>query len=159
MQTHEERSAALILMRTAAEDIAAAIKGLTPVQLTTRYIPTEWTVAQNVHHMPDSHAFMMNNVRLALTEDRPQWKGYSPDALANLVDGQSADVAASLELFHHMQLRIVGMFEALTDAQYARTGISSWGEPSVDDLLRIYSGHARSHVKQIAEALAAAPHA
>lgn len=157
MQSHAERAAALILMRSAAADIAETIKGLSPIQLTTRYVPTEWTVAQNVHHMPDSHAFMMNNVRLALTEDRPHWKGYSPDALANLVDGKSADVEASLELFHHMQLRIVSMFEALTDEQYARTGVSSWGEPSVDDLLRIYSGHARSHVKQIAETLAAAP--
>ena len=156
MQTHDERNAALILMRSSAADIAAAINGLTPVQLTTRYIPTEWTIAQNVHHMPDSHAFMMNNVRLALTEDRPQWKGYSTDALADLADGKSADVAGSLELFHHMQLRIVGMFEALTEEQYARTGIASWGERSVDDLLRIYSGHARAHVKQIADALAAA---
>ena len=157
MHSHDERQASLLLMRSAADDIAAAINGLTPTQLTTRYIPTEWTIAQNVHHMPDSHAFMMNNIRLALTEDRPTWKGYSPDALADLVDGKSANVGASLELFRHLQLRIVGMFEALTEEQYARTGIASWGERSVDDLLRIYAGHARSHVTQIAETLAAAP--
>ena len=155
MATHAERQAALELMRTAADDIAAAIDGLSATQMTTRYIATEWTVAQNVHHMPDSHAFMWNNVRLALTEDKPTWKGYSPDAIALLPDAMQADVTDSLILFRSMQTRIIRLYESLTDAQYARTGIGARGERSVDELLQIYAGHARSHVKQIAETLAA----
>ncbi len=155
MLTHTERQEALSLMRSSADDIAAAVKGLTPVQLTTRYIPTEWTIAQNVHHMPDSHAVMMTNVRLSLTEDRPAWKGYSTDGFADLADAKSAHLDDSMELFRLMQRRIVAMFESLTEEQFARTGIASWGERSVDDLLRIYSGHARAHVKQIADTLAA----
>lgn len=156
MLIHTERQEALALMRSSADDIAAAVKGLTPTQLTTRYIPTEWTVAQNVHHMPDSHAVMMTNVRLALTEDRPTWKGYSVDGLADLADAKSAEIGVSLELFRLLQLRVVSLFESLSEEQFARTGIASWGERSVDDLLRIYAGHAQSHVKQIADTLAAA---
>ena len=155
MATHAERQAALVLMRSAADDIAAAVEGLSAQQLTTRYIATEWTVAQNVHTMPDSHSFMWNNVRLALTEDRPTWKGYSPDAIALLPDAQAADLTDSLILFRTMQNRIIRLYESLSDAQYARVGIGARGERSVDELLQIYAGHARSHVKQIADTLAA----
>ncbi|MFM2031252.1 MAG: hypothetical protein RLZZ297_17 [Chloroflexota bacterium] len=155
MATHAERQAALVLMRSAADDIAAAVEGLSAQQLTARYIATEWTVAQNVHHMPDSHSFMWNNVRLALTEDRPTWKGYSPDAIALLPDAQATDLTDSLILFRTMQNRIIRLYESLSDAQYARVGIGARGERSVDELLQIYAGHARSHVKQIADTLAA----
>ncbi|MCB0116959.1 MAG: DinB family protein, partial [Caldilineaceae bacterium] len=35
--------------------IAALTTGLSSDELTTAYIPGEWTVAQNVHHLADSH--------------------------------------------------------------------------------------------------------
>ncbi|MFN7470709.1 MAG: DinB family protein, partial [Roseiflexaceae bacterium] len=62
MQTQAERAESLALMRTAAAELSSAVAGLSAEQLTTRYIATEWTVAQNVHHMADSHAFALNNV-------------------------------------------------------------------------------------------------
>lgn len=156
MLTHAERQEAIELMRTSADEIAAAVAGLTAVELTTIYVPGEWTVAQNVHHMPDSHSYAINNMRLVLTEDKPTWKPYSPDGFAAIADAKSADIDVSLELFRAMQIRWVRMLESLTDAEYARVGISlSYGERSLDDLLRIYSRHARSHVAQIAATLAA----
>jgi hypothetical protein len=154
--THAERQEAIELMRTSADEIAAAVAGLSAVELTTIYIPGEWTVAQNVHHMPDSHSYAINNMRLVLTEDKPTWKPYSPDGFASIADAKSADIDVSLDLFRAMQIRWVRMLESLSDAEFARVGISlSYGERSIDDLLRIYARHARSHVAQIAATLAA----
>ena len=157
--THSERQDAIQLLRDSADEIARAVKGLSHEALTTIYLPGEWTVAQNVHHMPDSHSYAINNMRLVLTEDKPTWKPYSPDGFASLADAKSADIDDSLELFRRMQIRWVHLLESLSDAEFARVGISvSYGERSIDDLLRIYSRHALSHVDQIAKTLVAASH-
>lgn len=156
MLSHAERQEAIELMRTSADEVAAAVNGLSVVELTTVYVVGEWTVAQNVHHMPDSHSYAINNMRLVLTEDKPVWKPYSPDGFAAIADAKSADIDTSLELFRAMQVRWVRMLESLSDAEFARMGVSlSYGERSIDDLLRIYARHARSHVAQIAATLAA----
>lgn len=156
MLTHAERQQAINLLRSAHDEIAAAVASLSPTQLSTVYVPNEWTVAQNVHHLPDAHSYAINNMRLVLTEDKPTWKPYSPDAFATLADASEVDISVSLELMRAMHIRWVRMLESLSDAQYARTGISvSYGERSLDDLLRIYSGHTRSHIAQIKQTLSA----
>lgn len=156
MQTRAEREESLQLMRHAPAALRAAVAGLTAQQLTTAYLPAEWTVAQNVHHMPDSHTFALNNCLIALSEERPTWRDYDVDGIARLRDTMQAEIERSLVYFEVVQQRWVRLFESLTDAEYARTGIASWGEFSIDDLLRIYSRHTNKHVIQIAETLAAA---
>lgn len=156
MLSASERQQAIALLRTAHSELVATVAQLTVAQLTTVYVPNEWTVAQNVHHIPDSHSYAINNMRLVLTEDKPTWKPYSPDGFALLTDASEADISVSLDLMHAMHVRWVRMLESLSDAQFARTGISlSYGERSLDDLLRIYSGHTRSHIEQIKRTLAA----
>ncbi|MFN5341833.1 MAG: DinB family protein [Roseiflexaceae bacterium] len=156
MLTIAERQQAIELLRNAHAEISAVVAPLSTTQLTTVYIANEWTVAQNIHHLPDAHSYAINNVRLVLTEDKPTWKPYSPDGFAQLADAREADISVSLELMRAMHIRWVRMLESLTDAQFARTGISvSYGERSLDDLLRIYSGHTRSHIEQIKKTLAA----
>lgn len=156
MLTIAERQQAIELLRTAHAEISAVVAPLSATQLTTVYITNQWTVAQNIHHLPDAHSYAINNVRLMLTEDKPTWKPYSPDGFAQLADACEADISVSLELMRVMHIRWVRMLESLSDAQFARTGISvSYGERSLDDLLRIYSGHTRSHIDQIKKTLAA----
>ena len=156
MHTLAERHESLVMMRTAAAELTIAVAGLSQEQLTTRFVPNEWTVAQNVHHMPDSHAFALNNVLIALSEDRPVWRDYEVDGIAALADTSSAQIAGSLAYFDQVQARWVRLLESLSDEQYARVGIASWGEFSVDDILRIYARHTRKHILQITQTLAAA---
>jgi len=54
MLTTAERQSAIDLLRTAHAEISAAVASLNATQLTTVYIANEWTVAQNIHHLPDS---------------------------------------------------------------------------------------------------------
>lgn len=157
MLSHAERQEAIDLIRNAVDEITPHVIHLDATQLTTVYVAGEWTVAQNIHHLPDAHSYAINNMRLVLTEDVPTWKPYSPDGFAMLADAKDAHIADSLELMRAMHIRWVRMLESLSDAEYARTGISlSYGERNLDDLLRIYSRHTRSHITQIQQTLAAA---
>ena len=47
------------------------VTGLDDAALTTAFVSGEWTVAQNVHHLADSHAQAFNRARLILTETHP----------------------------------------------------------------------------------------
>src|SRR5687767_3414806 len=50
----------------------AAVAGLTPAQLDTKY--KNWTVRQIVHHLADSHVNAFVRFRLTLTEETPTIK-------------------------------------------------------------------------------------
>ena len=72
--------------------IEALVHGLSNAQLTTHYLPNEWTVAQNVHHLFDSHVNSYIRCKLIATEDNPPLKPYDQDQWANFPDASSADI-------------------------------------------------------------------
>ncbi|MCB9137864.1 MAG: DinB family protein [Caldilineaceae bacterium] len=76
--------------------VAALTAGLTAEQLTTPYDKGEWTIAQNVHHLCDSHMNSYIRCKLIATEERPPLKPYDQDVWARFPDAEGADLAASL---------------------------------------------------------------
>ena len=98
MLTLAERQDCIARLRRLPDQIAALVQPLTPAQMTAVTIPGEWTVAQNVHHLADSHMNAYIRVRLMLTEDRPPLKPYDQDEWAKLPDASAADVSDSLAL-------------------------------------------------------------
>ena len=89
MTTHAERQQKIERLAHLPELLERVVAGLMPEQLTTRYIENEWTVAQNVHHVFDSHARGYVNGKLILdwladyTRCRlePYWATPDPRAL------------------------------------------------------------------------------
>ncbi|HUF77414.1 MAG TPA: DinB family protein, partial [Thermoanaerobaculia bacterium] len=78
-------------IRQAIEDIrelpgrlAEAVGGLDDTRLDSPYRPQGWTVRQVVHHVVDSHVNAYVRLRLALTEDRPDIRGYQQELWAEL---------------------------------------------------------------------------
>ena len=55
MPIEAERKDLIENLRQLPGQLRAALRGLTPAQLTTHFLANEWTVAQNVHHLADSH--------------------------------------------------------------------------------------------------------
>jgi len=55
MLTREQRRDMIDKIRVLPEQLAARVRGLSVEQLTTHFLAHEWTVAQNVHHLGDSH--------------------------------------------------------------------------------------------------------
>lgn len=155
MLTAEQRTELIAKIRRLPAQLRELVKDLSPEQLTTHYLPTEWTVAQNIHHLADAHMNSFVLFKLMLSEEKPPLKGYSPDAWANMADANHADLEPSLRVLEGLHPRWAQLLESLTEADFARIGVGMRGERTVDDYLRIYGNHGESHIDQIQRTLAA----
>ena len=153
--TPEERIAKIARLRRFPDDLEQLVTGLSEHELYTAFIPNEWSVAQNVHHLPDSHMNAYIRTRLILTEDKPPLKGYAQAEWAKLAD-YKLPIAHSLLLLRNLHVRWCALFSSLSASDFARTGIhSEIGEVSIDDILTTYNNHCEAHIEQITRTLAA----
>ena len=158
MLTPAERQARIAIIRAFPARLAALVENLTEEQLTTIYLPNEWTVQQIVHHLPDSHTNSVIRLKLILTEENPQLKPYDQAKWALLADVARTPISASLAILEGLHQRWCNLFESLSDEQWQRVGFHpEVGEITPDDLLVIYSDHCDIHYEQITRTLAAAP--
>lgn len=133
-------------------------------ELTTAYRPGEWTAAQNVHHVADSHLNSYIRCKLMLTEDHPTLKPYDQDVWAQLPDSLPAQLNGSLDLITGLHARWVNFWEHLPEAAWTRTAYHPEnGVVRLEDQLVYYAAHGLGHLHQIAETLRAgglhvAPH-
>src|SRR2546425_4048390 len=157
MTTRAERQQKIERLAHLPELLERVVTGLTPEQLITRYIENEWTVAQNVHHVFDSHARGYVNGKLILSDKNPPLMRYNQDAWALMADAGSADIGGSLALIHALHARWAVWWRSLSEADFARTGqlIGAPAPVSLDGLLDVYSDHGEGHCQQIIKTLAA----
>lgn len=136
--------------------IEELVNGLSVTQLTTHFLAGEWTVAQNVHHLADSHMNSYIRCKLILTEEHPTLKPYDQDAWAKLPDAHLADLSTSLSLLRQLHARWVIFWETLPADAWSRTGFHPEnGTVTLDDQLRAYAAHGEAHIDQITRTLAA----
>jgi hypothetical protein len=151
-----ERAALIAAVAALPAQLEALVAGLTPAELTTPFLAGEWTVAQNVHHLADSHANAYIRCRLIVTEENPPLRPYKQNAWADLPDASSAEVELSLALLRALHARWVRFWEQLPDDAWPREGAHpEYGQMSLDRLLRTYAGHGEAHLDQIRRTLAA----
>jgi hypothetical protein len=132
------------------------VTGLTPSRLTTPFLSHEWTVAQNVHHLADSHMNAYIRCKLILTEAEPPLKPYDQDTWAALPDAGEAQLATSLNLLQGLHARWGQFFRTLGDADWARAGHHPEnGRVTLADQLRLYTDHGLAHIDQMRRTLAA----
>lgn len=143
-------------IRQLPTQLAALVDGLTPVQLTTAYILGEWTVAQNVHHLADSHMNSYIRCKLIATENNPTLKPYDQDDWAAFPDAGDGDISTSLALLHSLHARWAVFFTRLNDDAWARTGFHPEnGTVTLESQLDTYAAHGLGHIDQITRTLAA----
>jgi hypothetical protein len=156
MFTETQRREMIEQIRVLPARLRERVSGLTDAQLTTHFLPDEWTVAQNVHHLADSHMNSFIRIRLILTEDRPTLKPYDQDLWATLADSGTTALEESLSLLDGLHARWVRLFESLDESAWQRAGLHPEnGEVTLEDILRIYAAHGQGHIDQISRALAA----
>jgi hypothetical protein len=113
-------------------------------------------VAQNVHHLGDSHMNSFIRLKLILTEPNPLLKPYDQDAWAASAEATGADLSDSFALLRGLHARWTHLFASLTDEQWRRTGLHpDYGPMSAIDLLRLYARHGEGHLDQIRRTMAA----
>ena len=137
-------------IRHAPEHLRAAVQGLDDPQLETPYRPGGWSVRQVVHHLVDSHMNSYVRVRLALTEDQPQVKGYDEAKWAELSDARTGPIALSMPLLALLHDRWTTLMSALTDEDWSRSFLhSQFGLVRLDTNLALYSWHGKHHTAHI----------
>jgi hypothetical protein len=158
MLTPERRRELIDTIRVLPERLAARVRGLSDEQLTTHFLAQEWTVAQNVHHLGDSHMNSFIRLKLILTEEHPTLRPYDQDEWAKTPEANSPDIEISLRLLAGLHARWVMLFEGLSEADWQRTGYHPEnGDMSVEDILQVYAAHGEGHIDQINRTLAAQP--
>jgi hypothetical protein len=116
----------------------------------------EWNVAQNVHHLADSHMNSFIRFKLLLTEENPTIRPYDQDRWAVTADGNNLAVQDSLMLLQGLHRRWVQLLRSLDEAQWKRTGHHpESGQITPESLLRTYAAHGEGHIDQIQRTLAA----
>ena len=100
--------------------LRAAVARLSAEQLQTPYRDDGWTVAQVVHHLPDSHMNSYVRFRLALTETEPTVKPYDESAWARLPDAAGSDLEPSLVLLDGLHRRWINLLRRLTPDDWRR---------------------------------------
>ncbi|HRE48968.1 MAG TPA: DinB family protein [Aggregatilineales bacterium] len=155
----DAQKALIAKIRALPAQIAALVGGLSEQQLLA-HPEGEWTIAQNVHHLADSHMNAYLRVHFALAEDHPTIKPYLQNMWAELPDATSADVTDSLALLTALHARWVYLFECLADDQFERVVYhpEQKADISVQVILEYYANHGEAHIRQITEALATLAH-
>lgn len=127
-----------------------AVKRLTSEQLQTPYREGGWTVAQVVHHLPDSHINTYVRMRLALTEDQPRVTDYVEEAWAELHDAVSSHIEPSLMLLDGLHARWANLLHRLTPEQWDRTYVHPVrGEQKLERVVALYAWHGKHHIAHI----------
>lgn len=143
-------------IRDLPAQLEALVQNLSDVDLNTHFIEGEWTVAQNVHHLADSHMNSFIRLKLILTEDKPTLKPYYQEKWAELPDSHDLPVASSLALLKGLHERWCVLLDHLQEQDWTRCGMHpEVGVITPDDLLRTYAGHGEGHLDQIKNTLAA----
>jgi len=128
-----------------------AVASLTREQLSSRYRPEGWTLAQVVHHIAESDANAYPRLKYALTEKEPPAVMVAPqDLWAELPDARSVEIEPSLAMFEAIRLRWAQAWESLAKTDFQRQWRHArFGLVTVDFLLQQYAWHARHHIAQI----------
>lgn len=142
------------------------VSDLDEAQLSVHTLPGEWNVAQNVHHLADSHMHACLQVRSALSDENPLVGNYDQDRYAALADACGPPVTDSLGLLEALHARWVVLWRSLDESQFARTvrilpdpkSAAAGGQirtRNLDEELASYAQHGEDHLDQILRAIQA----
>lgn len=146
-------------LRAFPQQLITAIADLDDACMLAHPLAGEWSIAQNVHHLADSHMTAYIRCRLIASEINPPLKPYDQDAWAGFGDSQTADVSASLAILQGLHQRWADFFTNLAESDWERVGYHpELGAVSLHRQLVGYVAHGAEHLDQIARTLAAYRH-
>ncbi len=156
MSDQNERSRMIATIRNFPGQLEDLVKNLSPEQLTARPLAGEWSVAQNVHHLVDSHVNAYIRFKLMMTEDNPTLLGYDQDKWAELPDASRADLGYSLTILRGLHTRWAAFLDHLHENDWKRGGTHTENGPvTIGEMLITYHNHCNAHIDQIERTLAA----
>ena len=151
------RAESIAVIRALPGQLREQVADLSDAQLTTAWNAGEWTIAQNIHHLADTHIVCIRRFKLILTSPEFHFTPYDVDAIAEYPDAKDADIELSLRLLEGLQARWAILLENLSDEQWALQGRSPAGDRSLEELAALYAQHGLNHLTQIQEVIDCMP--
>jgi hypothetical protein len=149
-----EREALIDQYEDGFRAISAALEEISEAELAAREAPGEWSPREIVHHLADSEMTSAVRLRLLIAQDAPTLLGYDQEAFVRQLYSDRP-IEPSLAAFAAARAATTPILRRLSEEQWRRAGThSESGSYSVEDWLRIYSGHAHDHAVQIRRARA-----
>ncbi len=152
----ETRADWIEAIRNLPAQLREKVTGLTVEQLTTPYIEGEWTVAQNIHHLADTHMVCIRRYKLILTSPEFHFTRYDVNLISQYPDAKDADIEYSLKILDGLHARWAILLENLTDDEWNKTGVF-WSDDiphyPLDRLTRVYAEHGLNHLQQIQDVI------
>lgn len=156
----ETRADWIEAIRNLPAQLRDQVSGLSIEQLTTPYVAGEWTVAQNIHHLADTHMVCIRRYKLILTSPEFHFTRYDVNQIAQYPDAKDADIDYSLKILEGLHARWAILLENLTEEEWNKTGIF-WSDDitdyPLDRLTRVYAEHGINHLQQIQDVMDAMP--
>jgi hypothetical protein len=130
------------------------IAGASEEALLRPYREGGWNSRQVIHHLADSHMNAFIRAKKIVNEENPTLQPYDQDLWATQADGSSGPLEPSLQILRGVHARWAAFLRTLPTEAFARTAFHpERGALTLDDLLRIYSGHGEKHVGHIRQGL------
>jgi hypothetical protein len=144
-----EREALIDQYEDGFRAVSAALGEISEEELEAREAPGEWSPREIVHHLADSEMTSAIRLRLLIAQDAPTLLGYDQEAFVRHLYSDRP-IEPSLAAFAAARAATTPILRRLSEEQWRRAGThSESGSYSVEDWLRIYSGHAHDHADQI----------
>ena len=152
----QERAQLIARYKDGYREVASALEGATDKELDARPAPGKWTAREIVHHLADSEMTSAIRLRLLIAEQNAMIRAYDEKGFATRLH-YTRPIANSLLAFQAARLSTGDLLDAMTEADFAKTGTHpEHGSYGVDRWLEIYAEHAHKHADQIRRARASA---
>ncbi|GAP21383.1 DinB family protein [Leptolinea tardivitalis] len=149
MTSQSERNALVAQIKNFPIELEALLAQYPETMFDIPVKPGEWTIRQIVHHLADAHMNALIRMKLVLTEDKPILKPYDQDKWARQADIE-LPIQSSLLILRGLHERWAELLSNLPDDDWNRAGIHlENGLVTLDQLLKLYSGHGQTHLDQI----------
>jgi hypothetical protein len=154
--TPEERATLLARYRVGAAAFEAAVADVTAAELDAHPNEGEWSVREIAHHLCDGELNSAIRLRRLIAEDEPVIVGYDEMEFSRRLHYPERPIGSSIAAMRAARESTFSILEAMTEAEWARTGTHTERGPySVDTWLDDYANHAHDHADQARAVLAA----
>jgi hypothetical protein len=139
-----------------AEDLRAAVAGMTREQVLARPIPGKWSTLEVVAHVAECEVFFADRIARTAAHDRPLLVGVDDTPYPSRLHYQELDLADQLNLVSAIRRRTGGVLRQLPADAWERTAVhTEAGLLTLRQLVLQPVRHIRHHLPFIAEKRAA----
>jgi len=133
--------------RNGADQLHAAVNGLSAEQLDAVPIAGKWSVRQVVCHIADFEPVYTDRMKRVLVEDNPTMFGGDPDVFAAGLCYEIRDVDEEITLIRTVRSQMSRILQNCDIEAFQRTGVHSEDGPiTLETLLERITGHIPHHI-------------